>query len=63
MCLALSPGGLTQFFVEVGVDKPGVGVVLHQAVDFPLSCQEARRSGLVQALDDGIFGVEVQVYL
>lgn len=63
MCFALSPGGVTQFFVEVGVDKPGVGVVLHQAVDFPLSCQEASHSGLMEALYDGIFGVEVQVYL
>lgn len=63
MSSALSPGAGTQFSVEVGVDKPGVGVVLHQAVDFPLSCQEAGRSGLVETLGDGIFGVEVQVYL
>lgn len=62
VCLP-SPGGCTQFSVEVGVDKPGVGVVLHQAVDFPLRCQEARRRGLAEALDDGVFGVEVQVYL
>lgn len=56
-------GSVTQLFVEVGVDKPGVGVVLHQAVDFSLSCQEASCSGLVEALDDSIFGVEIQVYL
>lgn len=61
--LALAPGSFTQFFVEVRVDKPGVGVVLHQAVDFLLSCQEASCSGLMEALDDSIFGVEIQVYL
>lgn len=61
--LAISTGSSTQFFVEVRVDKPGVGVVLHQAVDFPLSCQEACRSGFLETLDDGIFGVEIQVYL
>lgn len=61
--LALSPGTFTQFFVEGGVDEPGVGVVLHQAIDFPLSCQEAGHSRLMEALDDGIFGVEIQVYL
>lgn len=61
--LALSPGSFTQFFVEVRVDKPGVGVVLHQAVDLPLSHQEASGSGLMEALDDSIFGVEIQVYL
>lgn len=61
--LSLSPGSFAQSSVEVGVDKPGVGVVLHQAVDFPLGCQEACHSGLMEALDDGIFGVEIQVYL
>lgn len=61
--LALSPGSCTQSSVEVGGDKSGVGVVLHQAVDFPLSCQEAGSSGLVEALHDGVFGVEIQVYL
>lgn len=63
MCLPSSPGGLAQFIVEVGVDKPRVRVVLHQAVDFPLSCQEAGGGGLVEALHDCVFGVEVQVYL
>lgn len=61
--LALSPGGVTQVSVEVGVDKPRVGVVLHQAVDFPLSCQEAGGAGLAQALHDGVPGVEIQVDL
>lgn len=61
--LAISAGSFTQFFEDVGVDKPGVGVVLHQAVDFPLSCQEASHSGLVETLDDSVFGVEIQVYL
>ncbi len=61
--LALSLGSFTKFFVDVRVDEPGVGVVLHQAIDFPLSCQEACHSGLVETLDDCIFGVEIQVYL
>ena len=60
---ALSPGSCTQFFVEVGVDKPGVRVVLHQAVNLLLSCQEASCSRCVETLDDAIFGVEVQVNL
>lgn len=61
--LPLSPGSPAQFFVEVGVDKSGIGVVLHQTVDFPLSYQEDGCSGLMEALDDSIFGVEIQVYL
>lgn len=61
--LALSPGSRAQFFVEVGVDKSGVRIVLHQAVDFHLCFQEAGRRGLVEALDDGVFSVEIQVYL
>lgn len=60
---ALSPGRVAQFSVEVGVKKSWVRVVLHQAVDFPLSRQEDVDVRLVEALDDGVFGVEVQVYL
>lgn len=45
------------------MDEPGVGVVLHQAVNFPLRCQEARGSGLLEALDDCVFGVEIQIDL
>lgn len=52
-----------QFFVEVRADKPGVRVVLHQVVDFPLSYQEASCSGLVETLRDGVFGLEIQVDL
>lgn len=61
--LALSPGDRAQFFVEVGLDEPRVGVVLHQTVDLPLSCEEAGRGGVVEALDDGVFRVEIQVDL
>lgn len=60
---ALSPGRIAQLSVEVGVNEPWIGVVLHQAVDFPLSCHEDVHVGLVEALHDGVFGVEVQVYL
>lgn len=61
--LAFSPGSFTQLFVEVGVDEPRVGVVLHQTVDFPLSCQEAGGGGLAEALDDGVLCVEIEIYL
>lgn len=56
-------GSYTQFFVEGGVDEPGVGVVLHQTVDFLLSFQEAGHGWLMEALHDSISGVEIQVYL
>lgn len=60
---ALSPGRVAQFSVEVGVNKSWIRVVLHQAVDFPLSRQKDVHVWLVEALHDGVFGVEVQVYL
>lgn len=63
MCLSYPLAVCTQFFVEVRVDKPRVGVVLHQAVNFPLSSNEGSHSGLVEALGDSIFSVEIQVYL
>lgn len=63
MCLPFSPGSCTQFFVEVREDKPGVGVVLHQTVDFPLSCQKTGRTGLIYALDDSVSGMKIQVDL
>lgn len=59
----LPPGGVAQFSVEVGVNKPWVSVVLHQAVDLPLSCHEDVGVRLVEALHDGVLGVEIQVYL
>lgn len=61
--LGFAFGSCAQIFVEVGADKPGVRVVLHQAVDFPLSRQEAGCGWLVEALHDGVFGVEIQVDL
>lgn len=60
---ALPLGNSTQFFVELRVDKSGVRVVLHQAVDFLLSGLEARCCGLVEALNDGVLSVEIQVDL
>lgn len=60
---ALPPGRAAQFSVEVGVNESWVRVVLHQAVDFPLSRQEDAGVWLVEVLHDGVFGVEVQVYL
>lgn len=60
---ALPPGGVAQFPVEVGVKKARIRVVLHQAVGFPLSCHEDVGVWLVEALHDGVFGVEIQVYL
>lgn len=45
------------------MDEPGVGVVLHQAVNFPLRRHEASGRGLLEALGDGVFGLEVQVDL
>lgn len=60
---ALPPGRVAQFPVEVGVNEAWVRVVLHQAVDLPLSCQEDVDVGLLEALHDGVLGVEVQVYL
>lgn len=59
----LPPGGVAQFSVEVGVNKPRIRVVLHQAVDLPLSCHEDVGVRLVEALHDGVLGVEIQVYL
>lgn len=59
----LPPGRAAQFLVEVGVNEPWVGVVLHQAVDFPLSRQEDAHVWLVEVLHDSVLGVEVQVYL
>lgn len=59
----LPPGGVAQFSVEVGVNEPRVRVVLHQAVDLPLSCREDVGVRLVEALHDGVLGVEIQVYL
>lgn len=52
-----------QFLVEVGVDKPGVRVVLHQAVDLLLSCQEACCCGVIETLNDVISRLIIQVYL
>lgn len=60
---AVPPGGVAQFSVEVGVNKPRVGVVLHQAVDLPLSHHEDVGVRLLEALHDGVLGVEIQVYL
>lgn len=59
----VTASSLAQISEEVGVDEPGIGVVLHQAVNFPLRCQEAGGRGLLEALDDGVFGLEVQVNL
>lgn len=60
---AVGAGGPAQVSEELRVDEPGVGVVLHQAVNFPLRRHEAGGRGLLQALDDGVFGLEVQVDL
>ena len=61
--LVVGLGRGTQFFVEVGVDEPGVAVVLHQAVDPPLCRQEAALAGLAEALRDGVLGAEIQIDL
>lgn len=45
------------------MNEPLIRVVLHQAVDFPLSCQEHVDVGLVEVLHDSVLGVEIQVYL
>lgn len=60
---ALPLGRVAQFPVEVGVNEPWIRVVVHQAVDFPLSCQEHVDVGLMEVLHDGVLGVEIQVYL
>lgn len=52
-----------QFIVELRVDEPRVGVVLHQAVDFLLGREKAGHVGLLEILDDFVFGVKVQVDL
>lgn len=59
----VSASRLAQVSEELRVDEPGVGVVLHQAVNFPLRRHEASGRGLLEALDDGVFGLEVQVDL
>lgn len=61
--LALAPCGCTQFFVQVRVDKSRVGVVLHEAVGFPLSREKTGGTGVMEVIDDGVSGVEIQVYL
>lgn len=45
------------------MNEPRVRVVLHQAVDLPLSRHEDVGVRLVEALHDGVLGVEIQVYL
>lgn len=52
-----------EFFVEVGMDEPGVRVVLHEAVDLLLSCQEACCCGVIKTLNDVISRLIIQVYL
>lgn len=60
---ALPSGSCTQFFVEFGLDKPRVRVVLHEAVNLLLSWLEGGGSRLLEALGDRVFSFEIQVYL
>lgn len=57
---APSPG---QAQVGVGVEEPGVGVLLHEVVDLPLGRLKAALGGLGHAPLDGHPGVVVDVDL